>query len=127
MSQHQELLQNLYDAFNEREIETIISTMQPDVKWANGLDGGFVHGRDEVRQYWTSQFENIRCELETLSFETDSENRDVVTVHQVIKDLQGNVLVDTTIQQIFTVKEGLISLYEIGDTETIKEKIEKAK
>ncbi|KAA1257976.1 SnoaL-like domain protein [Rubripirellula obstinata] len=127
MSEHQQLLQSLYDAFNEREIETIISTMHPDVKWANGLDGGFVHGQDEVRQYWTSQFENIRCDLETLNFETDEEGREVVTVHQVIKDLEGNVLADATIQQIFTIQDGSISLYEIGDAETIKERIEKAK
>lgn len=127
MSPHQTLLQNLYDAFNKRQIETIISTMHPDVKWANGLDGGFVHGRDGVRQYWTSQFENIRCELETLNFETDAAGREVVTVHQLIKDLEGNTLVDTTIQQIFTFEDALISLYEIGDSETIKEKIEKAK
>jgi hypothetical protein len=42
MSANQKFLQNLYDAFNKREIETIISLMRPDVKWANGLEGGFV-------------------------------------------------------------------------------------
>src|SRR5215470_768241 len=46
MTSNQKFLQHLYDAFNGREIETIISSMRPDVKWANGLDGGFVYGRD---------------------------------------------------------------------------------
>jgi len=126
MSSNQQFLQNLYDAFNNREIETIISVMHPDVKWANGVEGGFVYGRDAVREYWINQFKDIQVELETLKFETDENNRNVVTVHQVIKDLQGNLLADTTIQQIFTIENSLISLYEIGETETIQEKIQKA-
>ena len=119
MSSNQQFLQNLYDAFNKREIETIISLMRPDVKWANGLEGGFVYGRDAVREYWTNQFKDIQPELEILRFETDEKNRNVVTVHQIIRDLQGNLLADATVQQIFTIENGLISLYEIGETETI--------
>jgi hypothetical protein len=125
MSSHQQFLQNLYDAFNKREIEIIISLMRPDVKWANGLEGGFVHGRDAVREYWTNQFKTIQPELETLNFETDEKNRNIVTVHQIIRDLQGNLLADATVQQIFTIENGLISLYEIGEAETIAEMIQK--
>ena len=127
MTSNQQFLQNLYDAFNKREIETIISFMRPDVKWANGVEGGFVYGRGAVREYWTNQFKDIQPKLKTLKFETDENNRNVVTVHQVIKDLEGNLLADTTVQQIFTIEDGLISLYEIGETETIKEMIQKAK
>ena len=127
MSSNQQFLQNLYDAFNKREIETIISLMRPDVKWANGLEGGFVHGRDAVREYWTNQFKAIQPELETLKFETDDRNRSVVTVHQIIKDLQGNVLADMEVRQIFTIEDGLVSLYEIGETDTIQEMIQKNK
>lgn len=127
MRDNQEFLQNLYDAFNNREIETIISFMRPDVKWANGVQGGFVYGRDAVREYWCNQFKHIQVELETLKFETDENNRNVVTAHQIIKDLQGNLLADATIVQIFTIEDGLISLYEIGETETIQEMINKSK
>jgi hypothetical protein len=123
MSANQQFLQKLYDAFNRREIEVIISSMRPDVKWANGLEGGFVYGRDAVREYWTNQFKMIQPELETLSFETDEKNRDIVTVHQIVRDLQGDVLAEATVQQIFTIENGLISLFEIGETETIKELI----
>lgn len=125
MSEHQRFLQNLYDAFNRREIETIISSMRSDVKWANGLEGGFVYGRDAVREYWTDQFKTIQPQLETLKFETDENNRNIVTVHQIIRDLQGNVLADATVRQIFTIENGLISVYEIGETETIEEMIQK--
>ena len=125
--EQQQFLQKLYDAFNKREIETIISLMRPDVKWANGLEGGFLYGRDAVRQYWTNQFKLIQPRLETLKFETDEKNRFVVTVHQIVNDLQGNVLADATVHQIFTIEDGLISLYEIGEPETIQEMIQKEK
>ncbi|MDV2991659.1 MAG: hypothetical protein N4J56_001313 [Chroococcidiopsis sp. SAG 2025] len=124
-SNQQQFLQNLYDAFNKREIETIISFMQPDVKWANGMEGGFVYGRDAVREYWTNQFKIIQPQLEPLNYETDDNNRDVVTVHQIIRDLQGNLLADMTVQQIFTIENNLISLYELGESETIQATIQK--
>jgi phage pi2 protein 07 len=127
MSSNQQLLQSIYTAFNNREIETIISVMHPDVKWANGVEGGFVHGRDAVREYWINQFKVIQVQLETLKFETDEKNRNVVTVHQIVRDLQGNLLADTTVEQIFTIENGLFVLYEIGGTETIQEMIEQTK
>jgi uncharacterized protein YndB with AHSA1/START domain len=135
MSSNQQLLQSLYEAFNNRELETIISVMHPDVKWANGVEGGFVYGREAVREYWTNQYKVIQVQLETLKFETDEKNRNVVTVHQIVKDLQGNLLADMTVKQIFTIENGSLAqplckrivLYEIGETETIQEMIEQTK
>ena len=125
LSSNQQLLQSLYAAFNKREIESIIPLLRSDVKWANGLEGGFVYGRDQVREYWTNQFKEIQPELETLKFETDENNRNIVTVHLIVRDLQGGLLADATVHQIFTIKDDLISLYEIGETETIQEMIQK--
>ncbi|WP_058995841.1 nuclear transport factor 2 family protein [Leptolyngbya sp. NIES-2104] len=127
MSSNQQFLQNLYEAFNKGDLETVISVMHPAVKWANGVEGGFVYGRDAVREYWTNQYKVIQVQLETLKFETDENDRNVVTVHQIVRDLQGNLLVDTTLQQLFTIENGSIVLYEIGEAETIQEKIQKTK
>jgi SnoaL-like domain len=127
MSSNQQFLQNLYEAFNKGELETIISAMHPDVKWANGVEGGFVYGRDAVREYWTNQYNVIQVQLEALKFEKDESNKDVITVHQIVRDLQGDLLADTTIQQIFTIENNLISLYEIAETETIQERIQKTR
>lgn len=91
------------------------------------MEGGFVYGRDAVCEYWTEQFKNIQPELEALECERDENGRDIVTAHQIVKDTQGNVLADATLRQIFTVEDGLISLYEIDETETIQERIQKAK
>jgi ketosteroid isomerase-like protein len=120
MTSHQQFLQELYDAFNKREFETVLSMMEPDVKWANGMEGGFVYGRDAVRGYWRKQFEVTQGQLEPLKYEIDENNRSVVTVHLTVKDLQGNLLVEKTVDHIFTIENGLIGVFEIGDSEPLR-------
>ncbi len=108
-------MQNLYDAFNKREIETVLSMMDENVKWANGMEGGFVFGRENVREYWRRQFALISPQLETLKFTVDAENREVVLLRQIVRDLSGNLLDDKTVEHIFTIENGLIKIFEIGN------------
>lgn len=42
ISRQRQFLQSLYDAFNRREFEKILSMMKPDVVRASGMEGGFV-------------------------------------------------------------------------------------
>lgn len=122
MTLDRKFLQNLYEAFNKREIETIISLMRPDVKWENAMEGGFVYGRDAVREYWRKQFEIVQPQLEPLNFEMDENDRSVVTVHQIVRDLDGKTLMEKTIQQMFTFENDLISVFEIKDNQPFQNK-----
>ncbi len=36
--------------------------------WANGMEGGDVHGVDEVRKYWTRQLAMIDPRVEPIEF-----------------------------------------------------------
>ena len=47
------LLEGMYDRFNARDIDGVLIALTDDVAWANGMDGGHVHGREAVREYWT--------------------------------------------------------------------------
>jgi hypothetical protein len=113
-------LQNLYDAFNRREIETILSMIDENVKWANGMEGGFVHGRDNVREYWQKQFAVINPQLTPLKFRIDEKERNTVDVHQTVYDLQGNVLLKKSVKQIFTIENNLIKVFEISDVSELE-------
>ncbi len=73
------------------------------------MDGGFVCGRDAVRQYWNALFKTVQPQFEPLKYETDEEGRNVITVRQIVKDLQGETLAEMTVQQIFTIENGLVS------------------
>jgi ketosteroid isomerase-like protein len=45
----EELLRRAYAAFNARDLDGALVLMHPDVDWPNAIDGGRVHGHDEVR------------------------------------------------------------------------------
>ena len=62
----------MYAAFNARDIESVLATLHPDVDWANGMDGGRVLGRADVRAYWTRQFEVIDPRVEPVGFDNGS-------------------------------------------------------
>ena len=46
-------LRRVYERFNARDIDGVLACLHADVQWANGQDGGYVHGHDGVRRYWT--------------------------------------------------------------------------
>lgn len=119
MKPHQHQLQSLYEAFNARDIEAVLAAMQPDVQWANGLERGFVYGRDAVREYWIRQFETMQPHLTILGFQTDAGGREVVTVHQIVRDLQGALLLEQKVQHRFSLQNGLVELFEIVDLESL--------
>jgi hypothetical protein len=59
-----DLLRRLYERFNARDMAAVLATMHRDVLWANGMEGGHVHGHDGVREYWTRQWAMIDPHVE---------------------------------------------------------------
>ena len=49
MSDEVALLRRAYEAFNARDIEAVLSLLQPDVDWPNVMEGGREHGHEAVR------------------------------------------------------------------------------
>jgi hypothetical protein len=107
------LLKQVYDAFNARDIEAVLSTLHPQVDWPNGWEGGRIHGRSAVRAYWTRQWEAIAPHVEPVGFHADGPGRTMVDVHAVVCDRQGNVIADEMIQHIYVIEDGLILSLEI--------------
>ncbi len=109
------LLKKAYAAFNARDIDSVLSTFRADVEWANGMEGGFVHGHDEVRAYWTRQWGTIDPHVEPVKFEADNAGRIVVSVDQVVRDLGGKLLLDRIVQHVYTLEGGLVRRMEIRE------------
>jgi nuclear transport factor 2 (NTF2) superfamily protein len=108
-----ELLKLLYDRFNARDMEAVLTAMHEDVIWANGMEGGHVHGRDGVRSYWTRQWAMIDPHVEPVDFFIGSDGKVVVEVRQIVRDLQGKVLVDQMVGHIFQIENGLVKRFDI--------------
>lgn len=115
MSIDVESLKQVYERFNARDIEAVLVALHPDVMWANGMEGGHVHGREAVRSYWTRQWAAIDPRVEPTGFSTGADGEIVVEVRQTVRDLHGVVLVDQMVGHIFRIENGLITRFDIRE------------
>ncbi|MEP7145057.1 MAG: hypothetical protein ABI707_19380 [Ferruginibacter sp.] len=92
--------ETLYKNFNERRIDLVIANMATNVKWANGMEGGYVYGHGGVRDYWTRQFKIASSNVNPTAIKEEN-GVIIVTVHQVVHDLVGNLLSDELVEHIF--------------------------
>jgi ketosteroid isomerase-like protein len=108
-----DLLRAAYAAFNARDIDAALAIMTPDVTWPRAFKGGFVHGPEEVRAYWTEQWSEIDGHVEPVAFHPEDAGQVLVEVHQVVRDLAGSVLADERVGHRFTIEHGLIQGMEV--------------
>jgi len=91
----------------------VFTVMGDDVDWPNGWEGGYVHGHEAVRNYWTRQWAVLNPTVVPVSFEALEDGRILTNVRQIVKDIEGNLLVDGMIKHIYTISNGLITRMEI--------------
>ncbi|MDR3497092.1 MAG: nuclear transport factor 2 family protein [Ancalomicrobiaceae bacterium] len=116
------VLKAIYHCFNARDIDGVLDALTDDVAWANGMDGGHVHGRAGVRDYWTRQWAIVSPQVEPLSFTRGPDGSVVVEVNQSVRDLQGRPLQhqthglkDKTVGHVFHLQDGKIARFDIRD------------
>jgi len=116
------VLERIYDRFNARDIDGVLSSLTNDVAWANGMDGGHVHGREAVREYWTRQWTMVSPHVEPVSFRQTVDGAIIAEVRQSVHDLEGKSLQgqthglkDKTVGHVFRFREGKVSRFDIQD------------
>jgi NAD(P)-dependent dehydrogenase (short-subunit alcohol dehydrogenase family)/ketosteroid isomerase-like protein len=109
------LIERAYSAFNKRDIDRALALMTEDVSWPKASEGGKVAGKEEIRAYWTRQWGEFDPHVEPLAISEEEGDKVRVRVHQLVKSLQGDVLSDSEVLHVFTVKNGLIAAMELGD------------
>lgn len=117
-----QLIKRLYDCFNLRDIDGVLVALENDVAWANGMDGGHVHGHDALRDYWTRQWAVVSPHVEPIGFQYAEDGAIVVKVIQSVFDLNGQPLSgqthglkDKTVMHIFRMDGGKIKRFDIQD------------
>jgi hypothetical protein len=116
LSDEVEFLKRLYKQFNAREIDSVLAAMHNDVIWANGMEGGHVQGRDGVRSYWTRQWAIIDPHVEPVRFSNGPDGETIVEVHQIVHDLDGNLLADKMVGHVFRIENQLVTRFDIRGT-----------
>ena len=107
------LVRQLYEGFNRRDIPAVLTLLAENVDWANGMDGGRVHGREAVRTYWTKQWAAIAPQVDPMLVTQRDDGATAVEVHQVVRDLEGRVLLDETVRHVFRIDKGLVTRFDI--------------
>jgi hypothetical protein len=109
------LIAEAYAAFNHRNIDAALSLMTEDVSWPKASEGGRVIGKEEIRAYWTRQWAQFDPHVVPLTITKTDGGRIRVRVHQLVKSPQGEVLSDTEVLHIFTLRSGLIAAMDLGN------------
>jgi len=116
------VLERLYDRFNARDIDGVLTVLTDDVAWANGMDGGCVHGREAVREYWTRQLTMVSPHVEPVGFHRTADGAIIAEVRQSVRDLEGKPLQgqthglkDKTVGHVFRLREGKVARFDIQD------------
>jgi hypothetical protein len=120
------VLRTIYDRFNARDIEGVLDALTDDVVWANGMEGGHVHGHEGIREYWTRQWAIVSPHVEPLSFGRGPDGSIVVEVSQSVTDLQGRPLQnqthglkEKTVGHIFHLRNSKVARFDIrGETKS---------
>jgi len=107
------LLKRVYRNFKARNIDQLLTSLHPNVEWANGWEGGHVHGREVVRAYLARQFEVLDPHVEPINIQTGENGQQVVKVHQVVHNKDGELLVDTVVCHAFRLADGMIARMDI--------------
>jgi ketosteroid isomerase-like protein len=121
---HVQIIQRIYHSFNARDIDDVLAVLSDDIAWANGMEGGHVHGREAVRDYWTRQWAMVSPHVEPVAFTKTADGTIAVEVIQSVFDLEGQPLQgqshglkDKTVTHIFRLQGDLIARFDIGDEE----------
>ncbi len=115
MTDTRSMIQQAYSAFNQRNIDNALALMTQDVSWPRASEGGKVIGKDEIRAYWLRQWSEFDPHVEPLAITDQGEGGIRVRVRQLVKSLQGEILSDSEVVHVFTVRSGLIAAMDLGD------------
>ncbi|MEO7214760.1 nuclear transport factor 2 family protein [Mucilaginibacter sp.] len=105
---NEDIIHQVYTAFNNRDIDGVFKFFLPDVEWPNGWEGGYVHGHQEVRDYWTRQWAELNPIVTPETIKPLQDGRLLVEVRQVVKDLEGNMVFDGPVKHVYEFEGGLI-------------------
>lgn len=117
MKDTDQLIAQVYSAFNSRNIDEVFRFMSDAVDWPKASEGGRALGKDEVRAYWTRQWAEMDPHVEPVEVNAGEGGGVHVRVHQVVKNLKGEILFDQMVLHVFRIRNGLIERMDIREGE----------
>lgn len=116
MANTQTLIAQAYSSFNQRNIESVLALMSDNVSWPKASEGGRAVGKEQVRAYWTRQWQEFDPYVEPMEVIDREDGRTEVRVHQIVKSLGGDILSDGAVCHVYTIANGLIEQMDIEES-----------
>jgi hypothetical protein len=116
MANTQILIAQAYSAFNERDIDSALALMSEKVSWPKASEGGRIVGKEEIRAYWTRQWQEFNPHVEPIEVIDREGGETDVKVHQLVRSL-GDVLSDSEVWHVHTIVNGLIERMDLKEDE----------
>ena len=118
MANTKTLIAQAYSAFNQRNVDGALALMSENVSWPKASEGGRVVGKEEIRAYWTRQWQEFDPHVEPIEVIDREGGKTDVKVHQLVKSLGGDVLSDSEVWHVYTIANGLIERMDLNESET---------
>src|ERR1700761_8349620 len=115
MADTKTIIEQAYSAFNKRDIDGALALMAEDVSWPRASEGGKIVGKEEISAYWTRQWGEFDPHVEPLAITPGDGGKTRVRVHQLVRNLEGEVLSESEVLHVFTMNSGLIAAMDLGD------------
>ena len=110
---HAALLDTVYRAFNTRNMTAALALMQPDVEWPSAFKGQYLHGYEELRNFWTTQWQQLDVFVHPLDYYPLPDGRVATRVNQLAHDAMGAVIIDNQVTHIYQFEGSLIKRMDI--------------
>ena len=117
MANTRTLLAQAYSAFNQRNVDGVLALMSENVSWPKASEGGRVVGKEEIRAYWTRQWQEFDPHVEPIEVIDREGGKTDVKVHQLVKSFGGDVLSDSEVWHVYTIANGLIERMDLKESE----------
>jgi len=77
------------------------------------MEGGSAYGHNGVRDYWLRQWCLIDPWVEPVKVASDQDGCILVEVHQVVRNLAGDILKDQMVRHAYVIENGRIKRMDI--------------
>jgi hypothetical protein len=89
---HTRMLEALYRALNQRDLDAALADMGPGIQWPDEETGATITGHDALRAYFTALWKKVDPIVEPVRIDVDGAGRTHVRVDRLLRSLDGKVL-----------------------------------
>jgi ketosteroid isomerase-like protein len=108
-----DLIVQYYDAIERRDIEAILATIHPDVRFQDFLESGQIEGLAAARDFYQRMFAFAPA-LDLITVDTLPDERVRAVFQSSIHSPSGHLWSDTRLEAVYTLADGLIQGIELS-------------